>query len=114
MENKFIAYCGIDCSKCDAYVATTTNDQELLAKTAKYWSELNGVTITPEALRCEGCRTDGIKTLYCSHMCKIKQCAQAKNYSTCGKCNSLEQCPMIASIAKFHKNAINNLKEEEN
>ena len=30
-----IAYCGIDCSKCDAYIATITNDSELKTKTAK-------------------------------------------------------------------------------
>ena len=33
--SKLIAYCGIDCSKCDAYIATITNDSELKAKTAK-------------------------------------------------------------------------------
>lgn len=112
MKNKLIAYCGIDCSKCDAYIGTTTNDQTLLATTAKLWSELNGVTITPEDLRCEGCRTNGIKTMYCSSLCKIKQCAISKQYETCGNCENLEQCPMIASIAKFHKDAIDNLKKE--
>ena len=35
-----IAYCGIDCSKCDAYIATITNDSELKTKTAKDWSKL--------------------------------------------------------------------------
>lgn len=112
MKNELIAYCGIDCSKCDAYIATTTNDQTLLAKTAAYWSKLNGVTITPEDLRCEGCRTSGVKTMYCSSLCKIKQCAISKQYETCGNCKTLEQCPMITSIAKFHKDAIENLKKE--
>lgn len=40
MKN-MIAYCGLDCEKCDAYLATIHNDQALRAKTAKLWAELN-------------------------------------------------------------------------
>ena len=36
-----IAYCGLDCEKCDAYLATINDDQALREKTAKLWSELN-------------------------------------------------------------------------
>ena len=35
-----IAYCGLDCEKCDAYLATINDDQALREKTAKLWSEL--------------------------------------------------------------------------
>ena len=38
--NKMIAYCGLNCEKCDAYIATINNDQELRKKTAKLWAEL--------------------------------------------------------------------------
>ena len=33
--NKMIAYCGLDCEKCDAYLATINDDHELRRKTAK-------------------------------------------------------------------------------
>ena len=36
-----IAYCGLDCEKCDAYLATINDDQALREKTAKLWAELN-------------------------------------------------------------------------
>ena len=36
-----IAYCGLDCKKCDAYLATIHDDQALREKTAKLWAELN-------------------------------------------------------------------------
>lgn len=62
-----IAYCGIDCSKCDAYIATITNDSELKTKTAKDWSKLNNVTILPEHINCNECRKDGAKTIFCSN-----------------------------------------------
>ena len=32
---KMIAYCGLDCEKCDAYLATIHNDPALREKTAK-------------------------------------------------------------------------------
>ena len=34
-----IGYCGLDCEKCDAYLATINNDQALREKTAKLWAE---------------------------------------------------------------------------
>ena len=58
-----IAHCGLDCSKCDAYIATINNDDELRESVAKLWSELNGVEITPEMINCEGCRVDGVLNL---------------------------------------------------
>ena len=39
--HNMIAYCGLDCEKCDAYLATIHNDQALREKTAKLWAELN-------------------------------------------------------------------------
>lgn len=61
---KMIAYCGLDCEKCDARVATLTNDDALREKTAKLWSELNGVEILPKMINCEGCRVDGTKLTF--------------------------------------------------
>ena len=31
-----IGYCGLDCEKCDAYIATVNDDQTLREKTAKF------------------------------------------------------------------------------
>ena len=46
--NELIACCGLDCEKCDARIATVTNDEALREKTAALWSQLNGVEITPD------------------------------------------------------------------
>jgi len=43
-----IAYCGLDCEKCDAHIATVNNDDALREKTAKLWAELNDAPITAE------------------------------------------------------------------
>lgn len=46
--NQRIGCCGLDCEKCDARIATITNDNALREKTAALWTKLNEVTITPE------------------------------------------------------------------
>lgn len=52
--NQLIGCCGLNCEKCDARVATVTNDNALREKTAALWTKLNGVTITPEMINCTG------------------------------------------------------------
>ena len=42
---KLIAYCGLDCEKCDAYIATQNDDQALRKKTAELWTQLNGMEL---------------------------------------------------------------------
>ena len=53
--NQLIGCCGLDCKKCDARIATITNDNALRGKTAALWTKLNEVTITPEMINCTGC-----------------------------------------------------------
>ena len=67
-----IAYCGLDCGKCDAYLATINHDQALREKTAKRWAELNNAPISAEHINCEGCRVDGIKTVFCDSLCVMR------------------------------------------
>ena len=40
-----IGYCGLDCEKCDAYLATIHDDQALREKTAELWAKLNDAPI---------------------------------------------------------------------
>ena len=59
--NKIVGYCGIDCSKCNAYIATITNDNELKEKTARLWSKLNNAKILPENINCNGASLKALK-----------------------------------------------------
>ncbi len=105
-----IAYCGLDCETCDAYLATIHNDQALREKTAKLWAELNQAPILPEHIHCEGCRVDGIKTIYCDSLCAIRQCAVKKEVSTCGDCQDFEKCQTLGEIISGNPDALKNLK----
>ena len=107
---KRIAYCGLDCETCDAYIATKKDDQALREKTAKLWAELNQAPILPEHINCEGCRVNGAKTVFCEHMCEIRKCALKKGVSTCGDCPELETCPTIGEILENNPSALENLK----
>ena len=105
-----IAYCGLDCEACEAYIATKNDDDELRRKVAKLWSELNNVEITPEMINCEGCRVDGVKTVYCDSLCEIRQCAMKRKYETCGDCTELERCGKVAVVISNNEEARKNLK----
>ena len=107
---EMIAFCGLDCEKCDAYLATVHNDRALREKTAKLWSELNNTTIPPEQIACEGCRADGVKTVYCANLCGVRQCALKKGVETCGSCPELEKCPLVGAIIAHTPDVLKNLK----
>ena len=105
-----IAYCGLNCEKCDAYIATINDDLALREKTAKLWAELNQAPILPEHINCEGCRADGRKTVYCESLCAIRQCAVKKGVTTCGDCPELESCQTVGMILSNNPAALENLK----
>lgn len=105
-----IAYCGLDCEKCDAYLATINDDQALREKTAKLWSELNHAPILPEHINCQGCRVNGAKTVYCESLCGIRQCALQKGVTTCGDCPELKSCQTVGAILSNNPAALENLK----
>lgn len=107
---KMIAYCGLDCEKCDAYIATINDDQGLREKTAKAWSELNQFPILPEHINCQGCRAEGIKTVFCDSLCEIRQCALKKSVETCGDCPDMKICKLVGMIISNNPDAMKNLE----
>ena len=108
--NELIAYCGLDCEKCDARIATLNNDDALREKVAKLWSELNGAEITAEMINCVGCRVDGVKTPFCNSMCPIRKCAAGKMLATCGNCSEIDKCETLGIVTSNNAQALENLK----
>ena len=106
---KMIGCCGLDCEKCDAYLATINNDSALREKTATLWSELNDVAISPEMINCTGCRVDGPTTYFCSTLCEIRRCAYGKGFDTCAECSDLSVCKTVAEIHCNSTEALTNL-----
>lgn len=109
---QMIAYCGLNCEKCDAHIATVNNDDALREKTAKKWAELNNAPITPDMINCDGCRVDGVKTPFCDKMCPIRRCALEKGVTTCGDCSRLNSCQTISFILSNNAEAKANLCQD--
>ena len=97
-----IAFCGLDCARCDARTATIHNDDALRQQVARQWSEWNQVDIPAASINCLGCRTEGIKCPYCDSMCPIRQCALQKGVSHCGECPESPDCNLLQQV---HSNA---------
>lgn len=108
--NKLIACCGLDCEKCNAYIATKNNDDALREKTAELWSKMNNAPITAEMINCEGCRADGAKTPYCDYMCGIRKCAVKNGFDTCADCPDMNKCEVVGEVLKNAPDAAENLK----
>ena len=85
--DKMIAYCGLVCTDCPAYVATQADDQEALERVAAQWrEEYNAPQLTVESVGCDGCLgEDGRKCSHCSE-CEIRACAVARGVANCAHC----------------------------
>ena len=106
---QLIAYCGLDCEKCDARTATMNDDDAMRENVAKLWSQMNGVKITKDMINCTGCRAEGAKTPYCDSLCPIRQCAMSKKLETCGDCKEMQGCEKLGMITSNNEDALDNL-----
>lgn len=112
--NQLIGCCGLDCEKCEARIATITNNNALREKTATLWTKLNKVTITPEMINCTGCRIKGAKTPFCDKLCSVHNCVREKGLDTCAECEQLDGCKTLGLIAINSPIIIENLKKLRN
>ncbi|MCI1666278.1 MAG: DUF3795 domain-containing protein [Atopobiaceae bacterium] len=108
-----VGCCGLDCERCDAYVATVNDDDALREKTAELWSEMNHASITKSMIDCLGCRADGPKTPYCESLCEIRKCVRRKGFDTCGDCDELEGCETVGMVIGGNPDALANLKDRD-
>jgi hypothetical protein len=86
--DKMIAYCGLVCTECPAYVATQANDQAALERVAAQWREsFNAPDITAQSIACDGCLVDGgHKCAHCFE-CQIRACAIGRGVVNCAHCS---------------------------
>lgn len=107
----FIACCGLNCGTCEARKATINNDDNLRREVSKKWCAMNNTDqITPETINCMGCRTEGVKFYFCSHLCQIRQCVASHSFQTCGECADIDRCEKIKMIIDHNDEARDNLK----
>jgi hypothetical protein len=81
---EIIAYCGINCIECPAYLATQKGNIKEIEKVAKEWSS-GSLSFKPEEIYCDGCNGEGRIFSWCGE-CPIRSCCRQKGFQNCGYC----------------------------
>lgn len=82
-----VAYCGLSCTDCPAFIATQSDDDDERKRVAEMWSKEYGADIAPENINCDGCLvTDGRHIGHCD-VCEIRKCGQERAVANCAHCN---------------------------
>jgi len=84
---KILAYCGLSCDECGAYIATVNDDDAKRAEMAETWSkEFNG-NLKPSDINCVGClSTEEPLFMHCK-VCEIRKCGIERGVENCAHCD---------------------------
>jgi hypothetical protein len=106
---KMMAYCGLICTDCPAFIATQNNDDQARKKVAEEWSKHDAV-LKPEDINCDGCLTDTEKVFKFCNVCEARKCGKAKGVANCAYCDDYA-CDKLAEIFKMAPEAKTRLDE---
>lgn len=84
---EIIAYCGITCTECPAYLATQIDDDEERAQVAERWSAEFLSEIKPEDINCDGCLAGHERYFSHCYKCEIRACGIARGVENCAHCD---------------------------
>ncbi|MBI5032575.1 MAG: DUF3795 domain-containing protein [Chloroflexi bacterium] len=100
--NQLIAFCGLDCAKCDAYIATQANDEQAKQRVIEKWRvEYNSPNLSLADATCDGCTlVSGRHGGYCGQ-CPIRACGVSHNVANCAHCADYNACDKLADFFKL-------------
>lgn len=85
--DKIIAYCGLVCSDCPAFIATQADDRAALERVAAQWrEEFDAPDITVDSVICDGCLGGGHKCSHCFE-CEVRACGLERGVLNCAHCD---------------------------
>ena len=82
-----IAFCGLVCNECPAFIATKENDDVRRKETAEEWSKQFNTSVKPEDINCEGCVSNSEVLFSHPRVCEIRKCGQEKGIINCAHCD---------------------------
>jgi hypothetical protein len=85
--DKMIAYCGLICSECEAFIATRDDDNAKRKEIAEKWTQQFGHPMKPEDVNCGGCISDSSPKIGYCNICEIRKCGQERGVVNCAYCN---------------------------
>jgi hypothetical protein len=78
-----IAFRGVTCSDCPAFIATQADDRGALERVLTQWrAYLDATHITLADIVCEGCQTEGGRLNGYRRQCSIRPCAEGRGVPT--------------------------------
>ncbi|MBN2495384.1 MAG: DUF3795 domain-containing protein [Deltaproteobacteria bacterium] len=96
MAEKMVAYCGLVCTDCPAYIATRTRDRDKAQATAEQWARDYKVEVSIDDVWCDGCPEGGEKCAHCAE-CEIRACARGRAVESCALCDDYA-CERLAGF----------------
>lgn len=95
-----LAYCGLLCNECPAFLATQNNNDKKRAEVAEIWSKEYHVEVKPEDINCDGCMAEGGRLVaYCTQ-CEIRKCCREMCFKNCASCDEYA-CEKLENIFKM-------------
>ena len=110
MYKEMIAFCGLECHKCPAFLATQADDDEKRVEIAKIWSKEYNADIKPEHINCDGCKSDTGRLIGHCLVCEVRKCGNEKELENCGHCNDFP-CKKLDFIFNAAPDAKKKLEE---
>jgi hypothetical protein len=96
---ELIAFCGLACHTCPAFLATQSDDDAKRAEVAEQWSKEYHADIKTEDVNCNGCTSAGGPYFNYCNICEIRKCGKEKGIVSCGFCSEYS-CEKLAQIFK--------------
>lgn len=85
--DEIIAFCGLVCSECPAYLATIADDDDQRAAVAKRWSTEHDTDLSPSTINCVGCHSDDSDVFSHGLVCTMRLCGLERGVATCAHCD---------------------------
>ncbi len=93
--NRMVAFCGITCTDCKAFIATQEHDEAAKRAIAEEWK------IQPDEVQCDGCADPDGRHISYWDTCEIRKCAAGRHVETCAFCADYA----CEKLEKFHEHA---------
>ena len=109
---KMIAYCGIVCTECPAYIATQKDDDNEREKVAQEWSK-EEFKVSPADINCDGCLQDEGKLFNWCMECSVRKCSRERGFQNCAYCDDYvcEKLKKIFDMAPEARNTLEGIRK---